>query len=621
MMESRKMTTLSKQIRRAIESSYMSRYEICKITRIDQAAMSRFMSGQKSLSMANLDKLGKLLGLEITKTEPASSLQPETHDLFTQGIDLYGGIGGWALGMELARIYIIKSYEWWESANTTYSQNLHSETASGDIRQIELESFPKEVEVVVGSPPCTQFSFANRGGSGDIDEGLKDIYRFFEVVEYLKPRFWAIENIPRVANILEKLMEKGETLYRFRHLFKPHGTIAVIDMSAFGLPQRRKRMIAGNFSLPLLMEYSKRCHKKTLGDVLQDLSGSKISDPNYNLSLPRAEMTGCEREEPLNGEELRLNREAKQFHPIYNIMQFPDPLDATSRTITATCTRVSRESIIIEDSEKPGYFRRLSVRERASLQGFPITFQFYGKTHTEKLKMIGNAFPPVIAYYIGHAFKETHPDKLIPLDKVTFHFPRAERTPPKTETHTAGRIYPMRRSFQLAIPRLRFGSGVRFDLSNQFNGKEVSWEIGFFYGTSKSIARIHLNQGLKSRIDYILKRIRRYRRFYRVAKIIDGILAQTNPEGIQAAWIQQGDGTHPFHVVDTIGKATMELIKELDDTDDELIEEQVVEELKRDNGRSWVTSPSGRKKIDKNLHAIFSGLFLGSYFNDKIHSS
>ena len=619
------METLSDQIRKAIDSSNLTCYRICKEIGVGQATMSRFMSQQTSLSMATLDKLGRLLGLEISNKSPeqehTSNGPIESRDFYMKGIDLYGGIGGWALGMELAGIGIIRSYEWWESANITHSQNLYSETISGDIREMELSSFPKDVEVVVGSPPCTQFSFANRGGSGDINEGLKDIYKFFEVVDYLKPRFWAMENVPRVANILERFMERGERLYKFRHLFKPHKTIAVIDMSSFGLPQRRKRMIAGNFSLPLLMEYSKRCTKITLGDVLQSLSSPNPKNPIYKLTIPKDELTETEEEESLNEEEKRLNREAKQYHPIYNIMQFPDPLDKTSRTITATCTRVSRESIIIEDSEDHSILRRLSVRERASLQGFPITFQFFGNSHTEKLKLIGNALPPPIAYYIGLAFCETSPEKIILLSEATYNFPKCKGNPPETEPHTAGKTYPEKRSFRLAIPNLRFGSGMRFDLSNRFDYEKVHWDVGFFYGTSKSIAEVHLNHKLQQKLDRTLKEIRKFRSFYKTARGIDEVLSKTTPENLQRTWIQRGDGVHPFQAIDSIGDTTLKLLDILTDGDSSKIKEFLVEELKRDNGHSWVTSPSGRKKIDKNLNAIFSGLFLGSYFNERFHQS
>ena len=62
-------------------------------------------------------------------------------------------------------------------------------------------------------------------------------------------------------------------------------------------------------------------------------------DPHWGISLRHDQMTEMEPELPLNGEQLRMNREAKRFHPVYNDMPFPDSLDRPSRTVTATCTR------------------------------------------------------------------------------------------------------------------------------------------------------------------------------------------------------------------------------------------------------------------------------------------
>jgi transcriptional regulator with XRE-family HTH domain len=57
---------LSDQVRKAIESSGLSRYRICKEIDMAEATMSRFMSGQGGLSMEFLDKLADLLNLNIT---------------------------------------------------------------------------------------------------------------------------------------------------------------------------------------------------------------------------------------------------------------------------------------------------------------------------------------------------------------------------------------------------------------------------------------------------------------------------------------------------------------------------------------------------------------------------
>ena len=61
----KKCVKLSDQVRGAVDASGMSRYAICKILDMDQAIMSRFMTGKGGLSMANLDVLADLLGLDV----------------------------------------------------------------------------------------------------------------------------------------------------------------------------------------------------------------------------------------------------------------------------------------------------------------------------------------------------------------------------------------------------------------------------------------------------------------------------------------------------------------------------------------------------------------------------
>jgi hypothetical protein len=64
MMANRK-NKLSNEIRRAVDASAMSRYRLCKLTGIHEAAMSRFMAGD-GLLLTNLDKLADVLDLHIT---------------------------------------------------------------------------------------------------------------------------------------------------------------------------------------------------------------------------------------------------------------------------------------------------------------------------------------------------------------------------------------------------------------------------------------------------------------------------------------------------------------------------------------------------------------------------
>lgn len=294
-----------------------------------------------------------------------------------RAIDLYSGVGGWSLGLSLAGIDVVASYEWWDPANRTNATNNDHNTITANIREIAKQDIPfSNIDIVVGSPPCTQFSFANRGGNGDLEDGFKDMAAFFEIVSKCRPKWWAMENVPRLATLLPEAILPGRPLHKYREIIE-QATIEVINCSDYGVPQARKRCIAGNFDFSLLHLYKSTVRKPTLGDIINALDQDEIFDPVYGFSLPRGCVSDHTKETILSPEEERINREAKTYHPVYNTMSFPEKLNQPARTVTATCTRVSRESLIVEDRALGGY-RRLTVRERACLQSFPINYQFMG---------------------------------------------------------------------------------------------------------------------------------------------------------------------------------------------------------------------------------------------------
>ena len=110
-----------------------------------------------------------------------------------RAIDLYSGIGGWSLGLKLNDIEVIHSYEWWNQAVDTANKNLGKKETIHNIREMNFSNLKgQKIDIVVGSPPCTQFSYSNRGGSGDLEDGIIDLYQFFKCIEVVKPKFWAM---------------------------------------------------------------------------------------------------------------------------------------------------------------------------------------------------------------------------------------------------------------------------------------------------------------------------------------------------------------------------------------------------------------------------------------------
>jgi DNA (cytosine-5)-methyltransferase 1 len=526
-------------------------------------------------------------------------------------IDLYSGIGGWTLGFKMAGVPVLSSYEWWKDANQTHNKNFGSDHAERDIRKLTNADLPEPalIDFVVGSPPCTQFSLANRGGKGDIADGLVDIKKFLEVVEHLQPRYWAMENVPRVAGILADEIAPGGSLSRFAHLFDD---IRVYKASDFGVPQDRKRMIAGRFPFDLFESYAARIPKINLGDVLHALEQEPTTDPVYDITLPGELVTDHMLEPSLSVEEERINRESKTHHPVYNAMSFPDRLDRPSRTVTALCTRVSRESIIVEDSRNN--IRRLTIRERGCIQSFPINYQFFSKTYAGKIKMIGNAVPPLLTFYIAQSMQGVQLNDLVLPKQV-----QADRLILGTEmavTHrpdNEGTKFSESRSFRLAIPGLRFGSGVRFELKNSFDKvtKEVGWNFNFFYGNSKNIkghlldnkifhkAAANINVTEDSQLTILLNT---YLKFVRDIK----------PADLQKNWTNRDRTlTGPIALTDQLA-GFVTLFKEYLKANETYVKSVlafVEAELTDKDGKV------DNKKLIENSVEVFTGILLGSGFN------
>ena len=530
-----------------------------------------------------------------------------------KAIDLYSGVGGWSLGLQLAGIEVVASYERWGPANETNFKNNRHQAQTVDIRMLMPEDLPEDIDIIVGSPPCTQFSYSNRGGNGDIKDGLQDIKKFLSFVDHLQPKFWAMENVPRAAKVIFEELKAGGELEEFSHLDM---TMCVFNMEDFGLPQRRKRSIIGNFDFDLLTEYSKSIKKRNLKQIVSALGLEEPVDPIYGIPLGKDELVDHVCETHLNEEEVRINRSNKALHPVYNSMPFPDSMDRSVRTITATCTRVSRESIIIEDPSNPGLFRRLTVRERASLQSFPITFQFYGESYSQKLKMIGNAVPPLFSFYVGHSFLRTPTDPLPEVSDVANKFVPPEPAPKVTVPDQPGRSYPIGRSFRFAIPSLRLKSGVRFELTNKGRDGEIEWSVKFFFGTSKSIQTLDLNADTAASVlnalndedlSLISVSLSDLKASLRVADI----------KNMQALWAHRGPGeTRAFMLLDLLNEAGSNIRNALDKSDFEY-SGQIATIITEQFGEISDDLP-GIPKLIRNTDLILAGILVGATANAAI---
>ena len=531
--------------------------------------------------------LGPIKGQSLSRIEQPTAL------------DLYCGVGGWSLGLQLAGIGVIRAFERWKPALDTYNANFGTHFRRCDMRLLENKKLPKpgDVDFVVGSPPCTEFSLSNRGGGGDIPQGLADVECFLRVVAYLRPRYWVLENVPRVSGIVARESSPGGKLEPYAHLIKVN---TVLKMDEFGLPQGRRRCLIGDFPIDLLRSYRAKSKVLTLRSVVASLSRSEPMDCNYGQLVP-GRLTDHEKELPLSAEEILLNKAAKSHHPVYNKMSFPDDLDRPSRTVTATCTRVSRESIVIQDAES---YRRLTVRERAVLQGFPLQFNFFGKTYSEKLRLVGNAMPPPFAFFIAQALLETETERVRTCGESGYIHPRPARRVPATAVDLAGSKFRPNRTFRFAVPHLNFGSGVRFELANLLSDGATSWVVRFVYGTSKNIKEFVPNE---THINHLLESPG-------VASMLEtatrAMLVQAwecDAGELQLAWSRRSEASSPVLLLDVLGLAAQELIGVTDTIPEEYTSQLLAETLPALNPGVLL----------RRRAPVVAGLALAAYWNSR----
>lgn len=324
-------------------------------------------------------------------------------------IDLFCGAGGISEGFRQAGFDIVAGYDKLPDAQHTFKRNFPSATVAGELVSGGWKDLKgDDIDIIVGGPPCQEFSSSNKWGNGDVRRGLIHVQMFFEYIESLKPRFYLMENVPRLKRFLFEAIEDGL-------LELPKGydspSMVVLDAQHFGVPQRRKRLFTSNLNLSQLRMIKES--PVTLGDVVSSIKSKRkeIIDINNKAWNPIhwKEITHhwnlrdyvC-----LNSIQSKRCEDLKVNHGFAGRMAFPDKLDEPSRTIMATQTFSSRETMVIKEKSCTSKYRSLTIRENASIQGFPLSYQFEASSVSSAYQLVGNAVPIGLARHIANAILE-----------------------------------------------------------------------------------------------------------------------------------------------------------------------------------------------------------------------
>lgn len=342
-------------------------------------------------------------------------------------IDLFSGVGGLSLGFRMAGYDVLMANEIDFSIADAYKKN-HPETKmiNADITSVDISAifapYKDRVDVVIGGPPCQGFS--QKGKRKTINDPRNFLFRyFFEVVKYVSPKFFVIENVPNILTA-----EDGYFKQEIAELFSSIGyniNSKVLNAADYGVPQNRHRaFIVGN-RFELDFQFPQPVGKKvTIWDAISDL--------NY-LNSGEGEETSAYRFPPHSEYQRRLRGDSKLVHnhiatkhsllalkklelipPEGDKSALPKELLTKSIYSGTWCRmRTQEQSVTITtrfDTPSSGQFthpflnRAITVREAARIQSFPDDFVFYGSKGSQ-MKQVGNAVPPLLANAIAKTIK------------------------------------------------------------------------------------------------------------------------------------------------------------------------------------------------------------------------
>lgn len=383
-------------------------------------------------------------------------------------IDLFAGAGGFSLAAHELGFNIKAAVEFDQHAAKTYEQNLVRRLGSKakiyaeDINNIKIEQFmdelelePRQLDLLLGGPPCQGFSTHRIKGSGEDDPRNQLLLKYFDFVEKLMPKVFLVENVPgllweRHKQYLDRFLELAE-----QHHYKViAGAPLLINARDYGVPQNRRRAfilaVREDINIDNLVwppvpshvkpEYGKESDKPTWNgasiafekppkEVFQRLIprmmevldwdeakakkvvsslkfGKKLRKKDWcnlhmdhkDFMIDRFELT------PLMGsrEDLSFTLKCHQngysgHKDVYGRMFFHTP----SNTITTGCHNPSKGRFL-----HPWENHGITLRHAARLQTFPDDFEFYGGVMAAS-RQIGNAVPVELGNALINTLKKS----------------------------------------------------------------------------------------------------------------------------------------------------------------------------------------------------------------------
>lgn len=305
-------------------------------------------------------------------------------------VSLFSGAGGLDLGFKNAGFNIIWANDFDKDAVATYKHNIGEHIIHKKIEDISTNEIP-DCDVVIGGFPCQGFSQANLLRFED-DDRNKLYLEFLRVVREKQPKYFFAENVRGILSL-----GGGTAIEKIENDFASAGykmQKRLFNVANFGVPQARWRVILvgtrndiqDNYEYPSETHAApKKAQKEALlpwvsiGEALKDIPEPETSDHNL-----------------VN----HIYSQYKVTNRNFTGHRTTDP-NKPSPTILARGNGKGGVCAI----QHPKNHRRMSIRESALIQTFPINFEFLGSM-TSCYRQVGNAVPVLFASKIAEQLME-----------------------------------------------------------------------------------------------------------------------------------------------------------------------------------------------------------------------
>jgi DNA (cytosine-5)-methyltransferase 1 len=304
-------------------------------------------------------------------------------------VSLFSGVGGLDIGFIWAGHEIVWANDIDKDAAETYKANIGEHMTTGPIELIPSSAIP-DCDIVIGGFPCQGFSIANMKRSRE-DSRNKLYLELLRVIRDKQPKYFLAENVKGLTNldkgrVLEMILGDFESAgYRVKH--------KVLDAADYGVPQHRRRVI-------FIGVRNNNPH-----DI--DFPSPTHADPASNPQLPMQPWVSIgealkDIPEPEEAPELPNHTYSKYKLRFVGYLGHRE-VDPTKPAPTVTARGDDRGGVVV--LHHPKNHRRMSARELATTQSFPLNFAFAG-SRSSAYRQIGNAVPPVFAKALASVFPD-----------------------------------------------------------------------------------------------------------------------------------------------------------------------------------------------------------------------